>query len=220
MKEIKCTIIQDILPLYIDEVVSHDTKKMIEEHLQHCGKCQKEYEYMKQELLLPVDNKDSLLKSINKKWRNKKIMIALSSILGTAILLFGAFSYVFYYETVIPYSEDLIKIEAQNNHQLVSRYFGKSYAGVHETHPMLLEIDGEMKNVSFIYYTQTIAHSPTSNLLDDDKGLNEFEYTSILADSEKVDAVYYVDFDVEDISFGKDSLDSTLERAQLIWERK
>ncbi|OEH91146.1 zf-HC2 domain-containing protein [Bacillus solimangrovi] len=36
MKEIKCTIIQDVLPLYIDEVVSQDTKEMVDEHLQHC----------------------------------------------------------------------------------------------------------------------------------------------------------------------------------------
>jgi len=32
MREIKCSIIQDILPLYVDEVVSQDTKEMIEEH--------------------------------------------------------------------------------------------------------------------------------------------------------------------------------------------
>ena len=30
MKEIKCTIIQDVLPLYIDEVVSQDTKEMVD----------------------------------------------------------------------------------------------------------------------------------------------------------------------------------------------
>ncbi|QCR31191.1 zf-HC2 domain-containing protein [Lysinibacillus sp. SGAir0095] len=219
MKEIKCTIIQDVLPLYIDGVVSPDTKEMVDEHLKHCEKCQKELESMKQELYLPVENKDSLLKSFSKKWRNKKIMIALGSILGTAILLFGAFSYVFYYEKVIPYSEDLIKIEAPNNQQLVLHYFGKSYAGVHETHPMSLEIDGEKKNVSFIFYTQTIAHSPTRNLLDDD-GQNEHNYISVLPESEKIDAVYYAGFDVEDISFGKDSWDDILERADLIWERE
>lgn len=54
MKEIKCTIIQNVLPLYIDEVVSQDTKKMVEGHLQHCDKCQKAYESMKSELYIPV----------------------------------------------------------------------------------------------------------------------------------------------------------------------
>lgn len=73
MKEIKCTIIQDILPLYIDGVVSQDTKEMVEEHLQDCENCRKEYESMKQELYIPVENKESLLKAIKKKWRNKSL---------------------------------------------------------------------------------------------------------------------------------------------------
>lgn len=218
MKEIKCTIIQDILPLYVDEVVSQDTKEMVDEHLQYCEKCQKEYDSMKQDLYIPVENKVSLFKNMNKKWRKKKMMISIVSILITTIIFLGAFSYVFYYETVIPYSKDLIKIERQNDNQLVSKFYGKSYATVHETHPMLLEINGEKRNVSFIFYTKTFSDSPSRNLINE-KGLNEQEYVFNLVESEKIDAVYYVDFDVEKISVGKDSWDSILERAVLIWEK-
>jgi len=107
----------------------------------------------------------------------------------------------------------------QNDNQLVAKYFGESYAGVHETHPMSLEIDGEKRNVSFIYYTKTIADSPSRNLINDEKRPNEQEYIFNLVESEKIDAVYYVDFDVEKITAGKDSWDSILERAVLIWER-
>ncbi|MDQ0272892.1 zf-HC2 domain-containing protein [Cytobacillus purgationiresistens] len=219
MKEIKCTIIQDVLPLYIDEVVSQDTKEMVDEHLQHCDKCQMEYESMKKNLYIPVENKVSLFNKVSKKWRKKKIMISMVSILATAIILMGAFSYVFYYETVIPYSDNLVKIEIQNDNQLVSQYFGESYAGINETHPMPLEIDGEKKNVSFIFYTKTIADSPSRNLINNEKSLNEQEYTFKLSESEKIDAVYYVDFDVEKITAGKDSWVSILERAVLIWEK-
>ncbi|MGG3888786.1 zf-HC2 domain-containing protein [Metabacillus fastidiosus] len=219
MKEIKCAIIQDILPLYIDEVVSQDTKEMVDEHLKHCEKCQKEYEVMKQELYIPAENKASIFKNINKKWRKKKVIISIVSALVTAIILLGAFSYIVYYETIIPYSENLVKIEKQNDNQLVSRYFGESYASVNETHPMLLEIDGEKKNVSFIFYTQTIAKSPSRNLINNEKHLNGQEDISALPESEKIDAVYYVDYDVEKITAGKDSWDSILERAVLIWEK-
>lgn len=55
MKEVKCTIIQDILPLYVDEVISPDTKEMVEEHLQHCLSCQQELESMKRDLILPAE---------------------------------------------------------------------------------------------------------------------------------------------------------------------
>ena len=36
-------MIQDILPLYIDDVVSDDTKELVEEHLQNCEICQRVY---------------------------------------------------------------------------------------------------------------------------------------------------------------------------------
>lgn len=128
------------------------------------------------------------MKNFSTKWRKKKLLISIVSVLVTATILFGAFAYVFYYETVIPYSDNLVKIETQNDHQLVSHYFGKSYAGVHVTHPTTLEVDGQ-------------------------------EYIFELSESEKIDAVYYAEFDVEKITAGKDSWDSILEGAVLIWEK-
>jgi len=219
MKEIKCTIIQDVLPLYVDEVVSQDTKEMIEEHLVHCEKCQKEYEVMRRELIIPAEHKVSIFKKINKRWRNKKVKISIISVLATAIILFGAFAYVVYYERVIPYSENLIKIERQNDNQLVSHYYGKDYATYHEMLPKSLEINGEKKNVSFIFYTETFAESSSRSLISNEKNHTEQDYVSTLSESEKIDAVYYVDFDVEKITDGKDSWDSILERAVLIWEK-
>lgn len=219
MKDIKCTIIQDVLPLYIDEVVSQDTKEMVDEHLQYCDKCQKEYESMKRDLNIPVENTDSLFNNISKKWRKKKVVISIVSTLATATILILAYLSVFYYDTVIPYSEDLVKIEKQNDNQLVSHYFGESYAGFNGTHPMPLEIDGEKKNVSFIFYTKTIADSPSRNLINDEKSFDDQEYLFQLPESEKVDAVYYVDFDVEKIAAEKDSWESIIERAVLIWEK-
>ena len=34
MEKINCNVIQDILPLYIEDAVSEDTKELVEEHLQ------------------------------------------------------------------------------------------------------------------------------------------------------------------------------------------
>lgn len=219
MKEIKCTIIQDVLPLYVDEVVSQDTKEMVDEHLQYCEKCQKEYDAMKQELYIPAENKAFQFKEISNKWRKKKVIISITSVFITAIILLGAYLSVFYYETVIPYSEDLIKIERQNDNQLVSHYYGKGRAGVYGTFPMGFEIDGEKKIVSVIYYTKTIADSPSRNLIDDEKRFEQ-EDTFVLPESGNNDAVYYVEYNPEELTpGGKDSWDSVLERAVLIWEK-
>lgn len=220
MKEVKCTIIQDILPLYVDEVVGRDTKEMVEEHLQHCASCQKDVESMERDLILPAENNAAPLQTIRRKWRNKKWMISLISVLTTAILLAGAFSYALYYESVIPYSGDLVQVESESESgELVARYYGKSYATVYETHPMPLEVDGESKNVSFIFYTKTMVDGPSRNLINTEKTSDENGYSFNIVESEKVDAVYYADYDVEDITEGEDSWDSVLKRADLIWEK-
>lgn len=92
MKSINCNIITDILPLYIDGVVSDDTKQMVEEHLKDCYECNKEYKLLNQEVYIPVENEVSVIKNFKKRWRNKKFIIAGISILLTSIILFGLFS--------------------------------------------------------------------------------------------------------------------------------
>ena len=52
MSKISCDIIQDMLPLYYDEVCSADSRKMIEEHLQECEKCSNIFQKLKQNVWL------------------------------------------------------------------------------------------------------------------------------------------------------------------------
>ena len=39
MDKMNCNVIGDLLPLYADDVVSEDTKCIVEEHLAECGEC-------------------------------------------------------------------------------------------------------------------------------------------------------------------------------------
>ena len=41
MNKIPCKIIEDLLPMYIDQVCSNETKEIIENHLKQCDKCAK-----------------------------------------------------------------------------------------------------------------------------------------------------------------------------------
>ena len=50
MAKINCNVIQDILPLYIEDAVSEDTKELVEEHLQNCEICQRIYHETKTDL--------------------------------------------------------------------------------------------------------------------------------------------------------------------------
>ncbi len=56
MSKVSCNTIKDILPLYVDEVVSEDTRIMVAKHLEECAECRKKYESMKSKVVLPIEN--------------------------------------------------------------------------------------------------------------------------------------------------------------------
>ncbi|MEK4427203.1 zf-HC2 domain-containing protein [Solibacillus sp. FSL K6-1523] len=222
MNEIKCTIIQDLLPLYIDEVVSDDTNAMVEEHLKSCEKCKKEYQAMTQDVYIPLQTETSLFKRIKKKWNYKKWVVASTSIALTVAVLFGGFYYVMHYETIIPYDEKLVKIELEDQ-VLQVLYYGEDYYGFHGAEPSLMEIDGVEKNVMFFYLTETIANSPSRNLFS--KHISNEQKESVVGmispdDPQIVDAIYYTPVDMDILSEpSTDSWDVLLEGATLIWEK-
>ncbi|MGE7094314.1 zf-HC2 domain-containing protein [Lysinibacillus sp. NPDC048646] len=218
MKDIKCTIIQDLLPLYVDEVVSDDTKEIVEAHFQQCENCKKDFEAMKQVVYIPVEKEVSTIKSIQRKWRSKKLIISGTSIVLTAALLFGAFHFIFHYDSVIPYKEDLIKVETQQD-KLVSHYYALSYYALNATHPIELNINGEEKNVSFIQYTKTMANSPTREHFKNNSVRNEQQFISEFPESEEIDAIYYVNGDMDGLTPDRSTWQALLEDAVLIWEK-
>ena len=42
-----CNIIQDLLPLYLDNACSAESRELVEEHLEQCAACRKQKEMMK-----------------------------------------------------------------------------------------------------------------------------------------------------------------------------
>lgn len=217
MKEIKCSVIQDLLPLYVDGVVSDDTKLLVNEHLLTCEICKNEYEQMKGTLYVPIENKATLFSQLNKRWNRKKWLLIFGSVLMTTLLGIALYSFIFYYAKPIPYTADLFVIEEMEDGTLVSNYFGESHAGTHMTHPLEVEIDGEMKNISLIYYDETIANSPTRNNLRNYNRIGSEQFT--LPDSQNVDAVYYGEFDLEKVNKKEQPWEELLQQMTLIWER-
>ena len=162
MKEISCNVIQDLLPLYVDDVVSKETEALVEEHLTHCPKCQKEVAQMKRNLSFPIEKKAPLMQGLSKKWRSKNRMIAGISVLLTSLILFGIFYFIFYFDRLIPYSDSLIKIEKQENGYLSAHYYGDNYFSISATEPMSVIVDGQEKKQSF-YIIQKLLQRRTPN---------------------------------------------------------
>lgn len=89
----ECNIIRDILPLYVESMVSEETSEFVKEHLDNCPECAAELEAMKAGTKvdeLSTETKNTLesevekcLKSIRKKFRKKAFRVA--SVIATII---------------------------------------------------------------------------------------------------------------------------------------
>ena len=93
MDKISCNIIKDILPLYVDEVVSEDTRNMISEHMEHCADCRKKCEEMRGHVSIPMENSAKPLKKFKRAWKRKKIVLVCSTLIAAiAIMCCAAFA--------------------------------------------------------------------------------------------------------------------------------
>lgn len=54
MKRIECSVVRDLLPLYLDDVVSAETRDMVKAHLAECPECRAKAWVLKEELQLPI----------------------------------------------------------------------------------------------------------------------------------------------------------------------
>lgn len=87
----ECNIIRDILPLYIEDMVSDDTASFVEEHIKGCSKCRAELEDMKKSNGLEKNNvsvEDEVmpLKVFKKKWYRQLNLIMTVCVLATAFI--------------------------------------------------------------------------------------------------------------------------------------
>ena len=97
MKEISCNIIRDLLPLYVDGVVSEDTSELVESHLEECEECRKEAERIKEHLSLPDSRQAEeaearVIKDFGKEFRKRSRINALKA--AGSFLLVAVISWV------------------------------------------------------------------------------------------------------------------------------
>jgi len=89
--KITCEIIKDLLPLYIDDLCSDDSKTAIEEHVAICDNCQSELQVM--QLSIPTNNIEqnlneaAVVKMLSKEWKKSKWKSLLKGIVYTLIVV-------------------------------------------------------------------------------------------------------------------------------------
>lgn len=71
---ISCNVIRDILPLYAEDMVCDETKKLVDEHLGECEACRKELEALKKKDVVPISTDTTPMEHIRRTIRKRQIL--------------------------------------------------------------------------------------------------------------------------------------------------
>lgn len=109
MNNINCNIIRDILPLYTDNVVSEDTKILVESHLENCSDCTRILNTMRTTIVIPPQTDElQVMQQFKFQWTWKKYMQGLLSALLLVALVVLVF--LFLYGVGLPTRSDNVLV--------------------------------------------------------------------------------------------------------------
>ena len=87
---ITCNIIKDLLPLYAEDMVSEDSKALVDAHLCSCDSCTKELAELKKAPKVPVEVETTSLKRVEDTIRKRKLLTAATAMMTlVAVLVTG-----------------------------------------------------------------------------------------------------------------------------------
>lgn len=118
MRNIHCDVIQDLLPLYADDVVSEESRDLVEQHLECCPECRQILSDIQISIPIPQHTDDTALKKIKKKQRSRGIRIALIAVVCVILLLAYPVSLIY------SNSIDGLSAEYGPEHFIVTEYPG------------------------------------------------------------------------------------------------
>lgn len=228
MKNITCDVVKDILPLYIDDVVSDDTRKLIEEHLGSCSACRIEAEEMKRGIEIPLDSQieideAGMIKDLKIKFLKKKMLVAIISAVAALAAAALLYTYASVSRTVIPFDDSQISI-TESGGKLYAMYNGNDMAGVSSIDPALNDADNDDDNddgrsVCVFYIYSTPLSRLTGAFKSDSAGDGGGSIMMYLCETAETDRIYYAGFDGSKWKSDPSSeTTAAIANGQLVWD--
>lgn len=161
----KCEIIKDLLPSYIDNLTSDESNKEIENHIITCSKCKSELDNMKQDInieTLEINKKDiKPLKKFDKKYRNVFRNISICSLIIYLIALYYTqYSFNDVYDTRARLAIDLQTISENHDIKNSNSYSTELQKLLNQNYKNVLSLEiytTDYKNTLYTYKNKSNA---------------------------------------------------------------
>lgn len=191
--KVTCNVIKDVLPLYIENMLSDDSCTMVEEHIEQCQECKNYLEEMRTFNEMPVDRNTSPLLKIKSTLRKKKIQTAIFSMMFSIMLFVITIAFLTAPE-YIPYSERSVTINDVGNGSMLAKFEDTVYGYDINRYPT-------DDNTGYVYHITTWNSIWNRNIKK-----SNINNTILNPNGENVVSVYYYQTDgSEDIlMYGKD----------------
>lgn len=122
--KISCDIIRDLLPLYAEDLVSEDSRKLVDEHLCDCDSCMRQYGQLKKAAELPIEVETKALKRLGDTLRRRKLLTVCTAVLAVITILVSCMGWLLV--DIWADSEDVVvSVEPQEDGSI--RFFLEDY---------------------------------------------------------------------------------------------
>lgn len=105
--KIECDTIKDLLPSYIDKLLSDASNRLVEEHLNECKSCQETLKNMNSEIYAEIKEKKEKQIDYLKGYKKNKIKSIIFTILLTTCVLIGIFIILFILDQNIEFNYNI-----------------------------------------------------------------------------------------------------------------
>ena len=218
-----CEIINDLLPLYIDDICNEKSKEVIKEHLSSCERCKQNYEKMKgvDDIMKNNNSEDfkvaESLKYIRRKIFRNKIFVSLLTIVIISFVVFGIVQIMENTEKTIEYADNITVSKVTREEKglcLEAEITGNVILSTIQKR-VEIEKNGE-KEINIYFYSETNAWE---DLLANNKTTSRYFIAPINEDND-IDNVYYYTgdyFNLEEMS--NEELEKINQSSTLVWSK-
>ena len=120
MKNGICSMIRDLLPNYMENLTSKTTNKIVEDHLEKCDECKKEYMSMKENINIKgIENSKQELNFLGKYAKRMNILKGIIITICVIIILFSI-NYFYKYSIINKISNKNIEYQSSENFYIKS----------------------------------------------------------------------------------------------------